>query len=119
VEQLVATVDRALRTHRFRYSGERELQAGIEQVLRAAGLEVKREAPLGDAGTIDFLIESLGIEIKVRGSRADVTRQVHRYLQHDALAGVLVVTTRAALARLPPRISGKPVFTHHLVSGAF
>jgi len=119
VDQLVATVERALRTHRFRFGGERELQAGIDQVLRAAGLNVTREAALGDAGTIDFLIDDLGVEIKVRGTRADVTRQVHRYLQHASIRGVMLVTTRAELARLPPTISGKPVFTHHLVSGAF
>ncbi len=119
MDQLVATVERALRTHRFRFAGERELQAGIDQVLRAAGLNVTREASLGDAGTIDFLIEDLGVEIKVRGTRADVTRQVHRYLQHASIRGVLLVTTRSELARLPPTISGKPVFTHHLVSGAF
>jgi len=119
VDQLVATVDRALRTHRFRFSGERELQAGIDQVLRNLGVEVIREAALGEAGTIDFLVESLGVEIKVRGTRADVTRQVHRYLQHESIRGLLLVTTRAELARLPPTISGKPVYTHHLLSGAF
>lgn len=115
----MATLERALRTHRFRFGGERELQAGIDQVLRNLGLDVVREAALGEAGTIDFLIGSLGVEIKVRGSRADVTRQVHRYLQHASIAGLLLVTTRAELARLPTAISGKPVFTHHLVSGAF
>jgi hypothetical protein len=119
VDQLVSTVERVLRTHRFRFAGERELQAGIDQVLRAAGLNVTREAALGDAGTIDFLIDDLGLEIKVRGTRADVTRQIHRYLQHDAIRGVMVVTTRAELARLPSTISGKPVFAHHLVSGAW
>ncbi len=119
MDRLVATVERALASHRFRYADERELQAGIDQVLRGAGLAVVREASLGAAGTIDFLVGELGVEIKVRGSRAEVTRQVHRYLQHEALAGLLVVTTRAELARLPPVISGKPVFTHHLTSGAW
>jgi hypothetical protein len=119
VDRLVATVEQVLTSHRFRYAGERDLQAGIEQAFRAAGLDVVREATLGDAGTIDFVLGKLGIEIKVRGSRADVTRQVHRYLQHDDLSALLLVTTRAELARLPPVMSGKRVFTHHLTSGAW
>jgi hypothetical protein len=119
VDHLVATVSRVLETHRFRYSSERDLQTGIEQVLRAAGLSPQREAALGDAGTIDFLVDGLGIEIKVKGSRVEVTRQVHRYLQHASIAALMLVTTRAELARLPATISGKRVFTHHLTSGAF
>jgi Holliday junction resolvase len=125
VDRLVATVEHALTTHRFHYRDERELQLGIDQVLRAAGLAVVREASLGASGTIDFLIavgdpvENLGVEVKINGTRADVARQVHRYLQHDAVAALLVVSTRAGLARLPSIISGKRVFTHHLVSGAF
>lgn len=119
MDALVATVERVLSGHRFRYSGERELQTGVETALRSAGLDVQREASLGDAGTIDFLLGGLGIEIKVRGTRPDVTRQVHRYLQHGSIAALLLVTTRAELARIPSVISGKRVFTHHLISGAF
>lgn len=119
MDPLVATVERVLSGHRFRYDDERQLQTGIETALRAAGLDVQREASLGAAGTIDFLIDGLGIEIKVRGSRAEVTRQVHRYLQHDSVIALLLVTTRAELSRIPPLISGKRVFTHHLTSGAF
>lgn len=125
MDSLVAAVDRALVAHRFRFADERELQAGIDQVLRAAGLSVVREAPLGAAGTIDFVVSAageaggLGIEVKTRGSRADLVRQLHRYLQHDALSAALVITTRAALGRIPPSMCEKPVFVHHLVSGAF
>lgn len=119
MDSLVANVERALLGHRFRFADERELQAGIEQVLREAGLAVVREAPLGQLGTIDFLVSGLGIEVKTRGSRADLARQVHRYLQHESLQALMVVTTRAALAKLPRSIADKPVWVHHLVTGAF
>lgn len=112
-------IERLLRTHRFRFVNERELQDGIELVLRGAGLAITREASLGAAGTIDFLVDDLGVEVKVAGSRADVVRQVHRYLQVDALSSILVVTTRAQLARLPASIAGKPVRALHLTGGAW
>lgn len=119
MDSLVAMVERALLGHRFRFADERELQAGIDQVLRATGLDVTREASLGETGTIDFLVQGLGIEVKTRGARADLARQVHRYLQHESVKAVMVVTTRAALAQLPKTISDKPVYVHHLVTGAF
>ena len=119
MDRLVATVEQVLTSNRFRYAGERDLQAGIAAALTSAGLDVRREASLGEAGTIDFVVGDLGIELKVRGTRADVTRQVFRYLQHDAIKALLLVTTRAELARLPSIMSGKRVFTHHLTSGAW
>jgi hypothetical protein len=117
VDPVVTTIERALRTHRFRFVDERELQIGIDQVLRSAGLEVTREASLGAAGTIDFLVGDVGVEIKVRGTRADVTRQVHRYLQSASLRSLVLVTTRATLRGLPEAISQKPVHVVHLLGG--
>ena len=119
MDSLVATIEGALRRHRFRYADERELQAGVEHVLRSAGLSVAREAALGALGVVDFLVDGLAVEVKVRGTRVEVVRQVHRYLQHEEVRGLLLITTRAALARVPATIAGKPVYAHHLVSGAF
>lgn len=122
--EIVASVEQALTSHRFRFTSERVLQDGIELVLRTAGLAVEREAPLGTLGTIDFLVGHagsgrVGVEVKVRGLRADVTRQVHRYVQSDTLSALVVVTTRALLARLPETMNGKRVHTIHLTSGAW
>ncbi len=128
MDAVVGTIERALRTHRFRFGNERELQLGIDQVLRSAGLSVTREASLGVSGTIDFLVglrvsesqsqqQDVGIEVKVRGTRADVTRQVHRYLQSASLRAIVLVTTRSTLRGLPDVISQKPVHVIHLLGG--
>jgi hypothetical protein len=114
----VGTIERALRSHRFLFTTERELQAGIALVLEKQGVSFTREAALDD-GTIDFLVGSVGVEVKIKGTLQDVTRQVHRYLQCARVESLLLVTTRAALARLPATISGKSVRALHLVTGAF
>ncbi|MGZ3416739.1 MAG: hypothetical protein ACXWUG_14755 [Polyangiales bacterium] len=114
----VVTIERVLRSHRYRFTTERELQAGIALVLQNQGVAFTREAVL-DEGTIDFLVGSIGVEVKIKGSLPDVTRQVHRYLQSPRVESLLLVTTRAGLARLPAIISGKTVRAFHLVTGAF
>ena len=111
-------IESLLRAHRFRFVVERELQQGIDQVLGAADLPVRREVSLGQAGVIDFLIGDLGLEVKTSGSLAAVTRQLHRYAQHPAIAELLLVTSRMQLARLPATMNGKPIHVVHLLESA-
>lgn len=62
--------------HRFNYTDEAELQAGIATMLNDAGVSFIREVTLSRQDRIDFLIGDIGIEVKVGGSLAAVTRQV-------------------------------------------
>ena len=81
---------------------EYRLQAGCAQVLTAHGLTVEREVALSAASRIDLLVGQIGIECKVDGSPSDVVRQCLRYLLHDRIAGLVLVTARARLGRLLP-----------------
>jgi len=114
-------VENLLRAHRFRFGNERELQDGIAQVLSAANISFAREVVLGDAGVIDFVVreqEAIGLEVKISGSLAALTRQLHRYAQRPELASLMLVTPLARLIRLPPTFAGKPLRVVHLLSSA-
>lgn len=108
---------RLLRAQRYRFADERGLQDGIARVLEGAVIAFAREVRLGDAGTIDFLAGDVGIEVKIKGGLAEVTRQLFRYAERPELASVLLVTTRATHRRLPTALVGKPVVVCHLLEG--
>lgn len=100
--------------HQYHHSRERGLQDGIEQVLRRLGLDVRREHPLGDAGTIDFYLPEvrLGIEVKsgrTGGGPSKVAQQLARYAEHPDIAELAIVSTRASLRLLPHVLCGKPL----------
>lgn len=95
--------------HRFRYRDEDRLHAGIEDVLAAAGVDAIAEARLGPRERIDFLAGPVGIEVKVAGAVADVTRQLRRYATHPQIEALVLVTTRARHLGIPREIGGKPV----------
>lgn len=103
----------------YRWRNERDLQDGLEVVLREARWQPKlrREVRLNHADRIDFVIGDLGVEVKVDGSLATVTRQLHRYAQVEELAGVLLVTTRAAHLAVPRELNGKPIVVARLIGG--
>ena len=87
---------------------EADLHACVGQRLSAAGLPFTHEAVIAKGCRIDFLVGSVGVEIKKgKPSAATLAAQLQRYAACDAVGGLIVITERSV--RLPPSILGKPV----------
>jgi hypothetical protein len=72
--------------------------------------QFSREVKLSAAERIDFLMaDGLGIEVKVKGSLSDVTRQLHRYAQITEIKSLLLVTTKARHLEAPRSLNGKTI----------
>lgn len=120
-DDLALEIVRLLRAQRYRFADERGLQDGIAVVLAGAGRPFVREARLGEAGVVDFLVgaaPAVGVEVKVQGGLAAVTRQLFGYAGRPEVDALVLVTPRAAHRRLPPTLAGKPVHVCHLLLGA-
>lgn len=104
VEQVVAE----LRKRRFRFTCEKDLQDGLEEVFVALGIEYERESRLSPKDKVDFLLlGEVGLEVKIQDSLTSVTRQLHRYSQHDKLKSLILVTCRAAHRGVPEQMNNK------------
>jgi len=87
---------------------EYDIHAAVAGALDAAGLDYAHEYRLGPRCRIDFAVGRVGIEVKKgRPAASQLAAQLRRYLESDALDGVIVVTQRAL--PLPATINGKPV----------
>lgn len=103
-----------LRSTKFRWNCERDLQDGIDQVLAGMGLTYTREHRLTKTDIVDFLIDGpdgagLGIEVKIKGTVMDLLRQLGRYAQSAEVGSLLVVTGRVQLTGIKNNIGGKTV----------
>jgi len=107
-----------LRSYRFSFCDEAELHLGIGKALTEAGVRFDPEYHLDDAGRIDFFIDGLGIEVKIKESRNSVMRQLMRYAKHDAITSLILVTTRNQLRAMPSHLNGKEI-TVVYIGGAF
>lgn len=90
----VAQVSEILRRYHFSFTDEYQLQDGIEQALRLAGLSVRREVRLNSRDRIDLVVDRVGIEVKVAGQTSNVARQCRRYLESEVLDDLILVTNR-------------------------
>lgn len=97
----------ALSARSYRALTEAEMQEGIARVLDEARIAYRREARLA-GGRVDFLIAGVALEVKTRGSRASVLRQLARYAGGGDVAAIVLATT---LRRhdIPSTLRGVPV----------
>lgn len=107
----------ALENRGFTTVSERGLQDQIATALAEAGFRFEREARLSPSDVVDFLVGDVALEVKNRGGRTEVLRQLHRYAGNDRVAHVALATTRWAHANMPAQLQGKPVTVIALYRG--
>lgn len=117
-------VTRALHTFRFIAHDERKLYAGLEQVIRDAGIKFERERPVKDengkiTGRLDFFLpdDEIAIEVKVRGQKGSVRRQIERYAREPWVKGLLLITTVFGFLDIPEEIEGKRAMAFRIHGG--
>lgn len=96
-------IEQALTRYRFTGADEAELQRAVWHMLKehieSRGGFLSREERLTERDRIDFLVSEIeqeqlyGIELKVKGSPANVHRQLKRYANSGKLQGLMLVTT--------------------------
>jgi hypothetical protein len=110
VIKTVRDLARLLSRYSYRFSTEADLQGGVESVLEKNGVAFEREKILTPADRPDFMVAALAIEVKIGGSVSALLRQCSRYLQLDAVDGLLIVAGGSRLAtQIPTELCGKPV----------
>lgn len=92
-----------------RTTDEKSLQDALEIVLRENFAFVQREHRLGPNDVVDFFVESVAVEVKTDGSPMEVTRQLQRYADHDAVTELVLVTSRSKHRTIPLSLRKKPV----------
>lgn len=102
--------------YRYNLQSEASLQDGLQLVLEKHGVLFVREARLDAKNRPDFMVGSLAIEVKTKGSFADFLRQANRYLELEQVTGLIAIGTPKWMPLVPPALAGKPLYTVRLLS---
>lgn len=87
---------------------EADIHRMVEERLTEAVFSYSHEAKIGKGCRIDYLVGSVGIEIKKGKPKTPILhRQLQRYASCEAVSALIVITQRHV--RLPKAIGGKPI----------
>lgn len=87
---------------------ESDLHRAVETCLTRAGLSCLHEARIGNGCRIDYLVGSIGVEIKKGKPDATALRmQLMRYAACESIDALVVVSQRTVC--VPQTVLGKPV----------
>lgn len=94
---------------------EHVLAEDLRDALSKAGVPFKHEAQLAN-GRVDIRVETIAVELKVKGSPMSVLRQLARYGKDPTVETVILVTTSRKISlAMPPKIGGKPLYVVYLM----
>jgi hypothetical protein len=101
-----------LKYRRLSLTNEKKTQSEIAEAFDECGIPYEREFRLDNHNIIDFIVDDIGIEIKIKSPRMKLLRQVERYAEFDAISCIILAINVAT--GFPPEINGKPVFVLNL-----
>jgi hypothetical protein len=102
--------------YRYNFQDENSLQEGMALALTRNAIAFEREVRLDAKNRPDFMIGSVAVEVKIKGSFAEFLRQAHRYLSLEQVTALIVVGTPKWLPAVPTTLLGKPLYTVRLLS---
>jgi hypothetical protein len=110
-------ISESLSKYTFNFSNEKQLQSGMSKIFTLMNEQFISEYKLSEEDIVDFYwpAQKVAVEVKIGGSLSGLTRQIHRYAQHEAILGILVVSSKMKLISLPEEISRKPIRCHALI----
>ena len=94
------------------YGYQEQLEDWLNKTCRVL---TSREVVLSPSDRVDFMVDGIAVELKVKCSTNEILRQLERYAQHESVREILLLSvTRAPLLKLPPSLNGKPVRGLHI-----
>ena len=114
IDDVAATVS----TRRYQFTDEYGLQDLLAEALAGLG-PVDREVRVPGAGRVDLAVGRVGVEVKVAGTPAAVSRQLARYRASGAFDAVVLVTTRPVHLSLSDPGAAVPLRVVVVLDGAF
>lgn len=87
-------------------TNEKALQDEIAARLDDCGVAYHKEAKVS-GGAIDFLVGGIGVEVKIKGQRRAIYRQLEKYAEDENISHLILLTSIAS--PMPAEINGKPV----------
>jgi hypothetical protein len=103
ITQIIQTI----KNSKFPLHDEKELQAAINEKLNIFPGKI-REFELSKSSVVDFFINGIAIEVKIKQSARSIYRQCQKYCKHESVKSLILITNRTM--GFPDTIEDKPCY---------
>lgn len=112
MKEKVQEIINILKSQKLSITTEKELQREIEMLFKDNGLDFEREYRLDNKNIVDFYIDGLSIEVKIKAGKKAIYKQCERYCNfHDTKALLLITNTSMGF---PEQINNKDCYLFSL-----
>lgn len=105
-DQVIMRIIQLVEQSRCSLQDEKRTQVDLAKVFAAGGIEASREHRLSAGDIPDFFVDGVVVEVKIKGQRTAIYRQIERYCGYPEVKGVVLVTCKSI--HLPVAINGLP-----------
>jgi len=112
----IQAICRVFTSNRYNFQDETSLQEGLAVALTRQSIPFEREVRLDASNRPDFMIGTVAVEVKIKGTFAQFLRQAARYLELDEVSALIVVGTPKWMAAVPATLRDKPIYSVRLTS---
>lgn len=113
---LIDMVIKLVHGNKFSLTDEKETQVQLSKIFDDNKIPYAREYSLSKEDIVDFLVnDSIAIEVKIKGQKRAIYRQLVRYATHEKVKNVILLT--GVSMGLPSEIEGKPTYFGSLSRG--
>lgn len=97
-----------LNSYKFPINTEKELQECIKTIFNDNGIKFQKEYRLDEKSIVDFYINGIAIEIKIKGSAKNIYRQCVRYCENEKVKTLILVSSKSM--GFPEEINNKSCY---------
>ena len=119
MEEIISKIFQLLKKNPLELQDEKVLQTQMAALFTKNGISYRREFSLNQRNTIDFMIDdpqlhpgSIGVEVKIKGSKKAIYRQCERYCAFPEISALILVTNKSI--GFPESLEQKPCFVANL-----
>lgn len=105
---MISEILKLLSSTRFDTSNEKLVQVAVEKLFTANGIKFSREKTISKGSIIDFLCGDTGIELKIKGNKNYIYKQLDRYSKFEEIHALILLTSKSM--GLPEEINGKQLY---------
>ena len=102
----------ALRNVKFNLGDEKALQQQLANRFTEKGISFKKEFVFDKSSIIDFLIDDIGVEVKIKGGKKAIYKQCLRYSTYSEVKQLLLITNVSM--GVPEMLNDKPIYVFNL-----